>query len=61
MATLAEQILSDKGLASTPAAPAESETDVAANTAAEELLAAVESKDAKAIRRALRNLRTIED
>jgi len=57
MSSLAKAIL---GNPAAPAAPAESESDVAAHTAAEELLAAVESKDAKAVRRALRNLRTID-
>jgi len=58
MSSLAKAILA--GAPESAPAPAESESDVAAHTAAEELLAAVESKDAKAVRRALRNLRTID-
>lgn len=60
MSTLAKAILGAAAPATPESAPAESEQDVAAHTAAEELLSAVEKKDAKALRRALKNLRTID-
>lgn len=59
MATLAETILASKNPAPV-SEPVESEADVAAHAAADEILEAVEKKDRKALRRALKNLRTID-
>jgi 2C-methyl-D-erythritol 2,4-cyclodiphosphate synthase len=59
MATLAEAILAERAPAK-PSEPVESEGDAAAHAAAEEILSAVEKKDKKALRRALKNLRIID-
>lgn len=60
MATLAQTILSAKADSAGAPAPVASDSDVAADVAAEEVLSAFEKKDKAALRRALKNLRIID-